>query len=458
MVKVIVADKLVDCQDRLGTFLDENDYDILVDEDCDGYFPAACDLEERVSCKKSCDTCETAINEERIAFLFRKNFFTIEEQTAAYNGLHAAAVSSQNRGLSAGPRGDFLTTPGRGRREFVSDYQYEVLEFLTAPVNRLYESNETVETIKDKHKDLDSITDTRGRVWLISKVCEKYPEYSNWFDAWLEDIKMLSREEQADAANYVIEKWISVTNYAKDVKSGVCGSFSRYPRIPYARLTAYTRDNYEKFEEAFPLLQSVSKAFKDFLPQRWNAQNECAQRIDPKFVVPGTVFSTITVNKSFRTAAHLDAGDLERGFSNLTVLTNGNINYKGAYIVFPEFRIAVNIRPGDLLLVANHSVIHGNTELIEPEEGEFERLSIVCYFREDLLEVGSYEYEKCRENYVEGRRKNKEHPLQRPLWNGVSPGCFLEREWYNYLESKLGKDILKKYHPESCRETLEDLM
>jgi len=35
----------------------------------------------------------------------------------------------------------------------------------------------------------------------------------------------------------------------------------------------------------------------------------------------------------------------------------------GGYLIFPEYRIAVNVRPGDLLLVSNHEIIHGNTEI-----------------------------------------------------------------------------------------------
>lgn len=458
MVKVIVADRVLDCTDRIGTFLDENDYDTLVDYDCNGYLPALCDMEDKVCCEKNCGACDIAIDEERVAFVFRKNFFTLEEQKDAYDGLHLAAQETQNRGNAAGPRGNILSTEGRRGREFVSDYQYEVLEFLTAPLNSLYESNETVETIRDRYTDIVATTDTRGKVWLVSKVCEKYPDYTGWFDAWLDDIKMTTKAEQAEAANFVIDKWISVTNYAKNVKSGVAGYFDRYPRIPFCRDTSYTRNNPELFKKSFTFLQKLDDGFKEFLPKRWAYQRACCDKLDPNFVVSNTVFTTLTVNKTFRTAAHLDAGDLEKGFSNLSVITDGKTDYKGGYLVFPEVRIAVNIRPGDLLLVANHCIIHGNTELEVPEGKELERVSLVCYFREKLLEGGSYEYEKCRENFVEDRRHNKAHRLQRPLWNGISPNCFFEKEWYDYLESNLGYDTLKKYHPEACLQNLEDLM
>jgi hypothetical protein len=73
-----------------------------------------------------------------------------------------------------------------------------------------------------------------------------------------------------------------------------------------------------------------------------------------------------------------------------------------------------------------------------------------------MLELGSKEYEDCRYDFVEQRRLNKEHPgqlyedgTQRHLWNGVSPSMWDSEEWYEYLESKLGRETLMKYHPEA---------
>jgi hypothetical protein len=89
------------------------------------------------------------------------------------------------------------------------------------------------------------------------------------------------------------------------------------------------------------------------------------------------------------------------------------------------------------------------------EEGS-ERVSLVVYLRENMLELGSKEYEDARYEFVEGRRTNKEHPEWRKLWNGVSPGMWSSQEWYDYLGSKLGQDTLVKYHPESQKTSLEE--
>jgi hypothetical protein len=155
------------------------------------------------------------------------------------------------------------------------------------------------------------------------------------------------------------------------------------------------------------------------------------------------------VNKTFRTAAHYDAGDFTEGLSNLLVLSNDG-KFTGGYLIAPEYRIAVNVRPGDLLLINNHEVMHGNTPIV-CEEGS-ERISLVVYFREKMLELGSKQYEDCRYAFIESRRTNKDHPLQRKLWNGVSPGCFDTDEWKDYLVTNLGVETAKQYEPKLMAE------
>ena len=52
-----------------------------------------------------------------------------------------------------------------------------------------------------------------------------------------------------------------------------------------------------------------------------------------------------------------------------------------------------------------------------------------------MLNLQSYEYEMLRKQFVEERRGNKEHALQRNLWNGVSPGMWDKDEWKEYMKS-----------------------
>jgi len=350
MVKVIVAESKLDCEHLLGQYLDESHFDTVINEDTDCYM-------------ESLFGSSSLGDENRIAFKFRKNWFTQEEQDQAYIGLREAATESQNRGLAAGPRGEMLGVEGRGGRDWVTDYELEVLDYLMDTSGKLID-DVSIESIRAKHAGAprSNADETRGAVWLRSQVCKVYPEYFGWFDTWVDSLEGKSKEEIVDAAKIVATKWISTTNYAKSVFSGVAGWYDRYPRIPFGRATSYTRDNFDKFKLSFPFLQSLDRGFKELLPRRWSNQKSAVDQIDSRFVVPETVFTTITVNKSFRTAAHRDAGDLDTGLSNLLVVGSGD--YTGGYLVFPEYRIAVNVRPGDLLLVSNHEIIHGNTEIV----------------------------------------------------------------------------------------------
>jgi hypothetical protein len=425
MVKVIVAEQKYDMSHMLGQFPDESHYDFLIEEDCDVYMPEVPGHPE------------LTYSEERIVLKFRKNYFSKEQQDQAYIGLREAATETQNRGLAAGPRADKL-----GNREWVTEYEYDILDYFLNPSANLFGAD-PIEEIRAAHKNKKSSPSNRNNVWGISAV--KKDGFD--FETWVEATKKLPEAEMVVAANHVVKKYVCATTYANGVMSGIAGWFDRYPRIPFGRATSYTAREPEKFAMAYPFLQSLAQGFKELLPWRYNNQMEAAKKVDPRFLVPETPFTTVTVNKSFRTACHFDAGDLTSGLSNLLTLTN-NGNYRGCHLVAPEYRVAVNPRPGDLLLINNHEVMHGNTQ-IELLDEEAERISLVVYFREKMLELGSKEYEDCRYDFVEHRKNDKEHPEQRPLWNGVSAGMWESKEWYDFCESKLGRDKLLKYHPDA---------
>lgn len=417
MVRKIYCETKLDSEHLLGTFLDESHYDTLIDFDCDVYGPSL----------------DGTCTEENVVAMFRKGVFTQQEQDMAYDGLRGAATQSQNRGIAAGPRGDRLHTEGRGGRDWVTPYQLDVLHFFARP--KILLEDITLEDIKEKHKNDKAQEETRGLVWLRSKVSAERPEYDNWFDVWVEEMLPLDRDTQIERATHALKNYISETNYAQSVMSGVAGFYGRYPRIPWGRACAYNEKHPEKFEMSFPYLRKLDKMFAELLPKRHSVQKAATQKVDPRFVIDSTAFTTLTVNHNWRTAAHLDAGDLGPGFSNISGVSK-NGGWKGGHLVVPEYRAAVAIQPGDLLLVANHTAIHGNTELF-PNEGQEEpdRLTIVAYFREDLFGVKSWEYENLRRQFVTERSKNKEHALWRPLWNGVSPGMWEQQEWADYLKA-----------------------
>lgn len=435
MTEIITAPIKYNCEDKVGTYMEESDYDTLVDFDCDFYAP----LEDVTGAENS---------EANIIFKYRKNVFTEAEQLGAYEGLVGAALPTQNRGLAAGPRGDKC-----GGRDYVTLDQSEILDYYIDPdKGSLFEEDDPVGAIIKKYRTAPK-EDTRGIVWLRSKITDAGYNYETFFEDKMEELKHMPKDVASIHAATIKKNYISDTTYANQVLSGIAGFFDRYPRIPYGRATSYTEDNYELYTKCFPFMTKLADKFAELLPFRYTAQQDCAEKLDPNFLVGEgkTPFTTITVNKNFRTAAHRDAGDLTEGFSNLTVVAKDK-EWEGGYLVLPEYRVAVNIRPGDLLLINNHEGIHGNTEMRPPAGKtieEMERISLVCYFREKMLELGDKKYEDCRRNFVDSRRLNKEHPLWKERWNGVSADMWKGQEWYDYLTETLGESYTRKYHPES---------
>jgi hypothetical protein len=138
------------------------------------------------------------------------------------------------------------------------------------------------------------------------------------------------------------------------------------------------------------LASAVAESFRrSFVSDRWESQFAKATNTPLTWLIRTkdghTPFTTITCNKSFRTAAHIDAGDLKEGFGVMCSMGD----FEGCDLVFPRYRTAVRYREGDVLLANVHQV-HGNTPLLTPEGKEPklgrepERLVCVFYYREKM--------------------------------------------------------------------------
>jgi len=183
---------------------------------------------------------------------------------------------------------------------------------------------------------------------------------------------------------------LSKTNDAMiTVNSGIVGSFDRGTRFPYCRQTAYTINHRDRFKKAIPFIEEIDRHFKAIHPDRHKAQMEMIAKTHPDWRIGKTAFTTITVNKNFRTAIHKDQGDYEGGFGVMSVLEAGK--YTGGYLVFPAYRVAVDMRTTDLILADVHEW-HGNTA-INGAPGRHVRMSLVFYYREDMLSCGSIQQE-----------------------------------------------------------------
>lgn len=188
----------------------------------------------------------------------------------------------------------------------------------------------------------------------------------------------------------------SNTAIAAAVPSAITGYFDRYPRTPYCRQTAFTMDNPELWQASLPFTRKVSQVFEQYAPEQFGAQKAFVDHCHPDFIIPGTIFSTITVNRDWRTAGHTDEGDFKSGLGCMAVLQGGD--YEGGELIFPKFGCAVDMRTGGVCLADVHEV-HGNNP-IAGVPGQFVRISLVFYCRTGIAECGSMAFELERAKRV----------------------------------------------------------
>ena len=137
MTRVIVAKEVHESQKKLGYFAEHSDYDLLIEEDCDFYTPPNCDVATTSQCQPQtdCATCAMGRDENRVAFIFRKGYFTKEQQDEAYAGLREAAQKTNNRGTAAG----IVREGKQGNREWVTAFDQAIIQFFQKPYSSLGE-------------------------------------------------------------------------------------------------------------------------------------------------------------------------------------------------------------------------------------------------------------------------------------------------------------------------------
>lgn len=186
--------------------------------------------------------------------------------------------------------------------------------------------------------------------------------------------------------------------YNAPVNSGIVGYYERTIRFPYCRMTAFTGKHFDKFKEAYPMIGLVDQYYSGLRPKEYKKQRKVADSTSPQFRIPNTAFTTITVNKNYRTAVHKDAGDFKEGFGNLVAMRKGY--FEGGILCLIRWGVGFDLQNGDLLLMDVHQW-HANTplKLVNPNAV---RLSLVMYYRENMVKCGTAEQELKK---VKNRKK-----------------------------------------------------
>ena len=209
------------------------------------------------------------------------------------------------------------------------------------------------------------------------------------------------------SAQYMEKGKLSKMRVNNNVFSSVLGYFEKTPFMGLpCRLTSYTQLYFEQYKGGTPYIEKIDDLFKKLVPDRYDVQYKRAKG-NQAFQIADTSFSSVTINRNFRTGLHMDAGDLREGFGNLSVIERGK--YKGGYTIFPRYKVGIDLRTGDFVAMDVHEW-HCNTELKEDADDKkfnssipeiyrndketgtqgidklFSRISFVCYLREKLAD------------------------------------------------------------------------
>lgn len=199
-----------------------------------------------------------------------------------------------------------------------------------------------------------------------------------------------ANDQRSVASGSGLRKWDkSVSRSDVIVRSNISGYFDKpymqikkyFKTTTVCRTTAFTKKNWSKWEKVIPFFELIASKYKELAPEMYKRQIGLFSKCPPGFRIGKTPFSTVTSNYNWRTSCHKDRGDYKDGMGNLTVLGG---KFRGGYVGFPQFKVAVDVRPGDVVIMDVHQW-HCNTEL-DTNDTDRTRLSFVTYFREKISE------------------------------------------------------------------------
>lgn len=172
----------------------------------------------------------------------------------------------------------------------------------------------------------------------------------------------------------------SRTNGGVSPETGIVGYYDYLsnPTSQKCRETQFMRKHWAQIEEGCSeFLSSINSLYSKSAPAHFKIQKKV---IPQSYQLFGTVFSTITVNRNFRTAPHTDKGDFKSGLAALCVVKG---NFTGCHLAIPKIGKAFELKVGDVLFF-DASLLHGNTE-VSRRRTLWERISVVCYLRNGLM-------------------------------------------------------------------------
>ena len=215
------------------------------------------------------------------------------------------------------------------------------------------------------------------------------------------------------------------SGHGDDPKAGssILGSFDRDGRYrPCTEKAAFNAKHPRLFKRLLPYVEKVDQLYEEYLPQIYNAQYLVALATWPEWLIGNSIFTTIQVNKGFRTHVHKDGNNLQSSVAPMTCFTNA----VGGELIFPKYRVAVPYGNGDVLF-ANVHEWHGNAPFHGNLDKTF-RTTCVFYFRARMVQAGTTAEE------IERMRNRKPGD---PLYGWIVDGRFISPEEQRKLAASI---------------------
>lgn len=241
-----------------------------------------------------------------------------------------------------------------------------------------YKGNDFKE-IKRTLLSIEDTTNMRARCSgpVDKKMLEK--EYG-WQDG--RDFK-LSSPNSFYTKNEKTDEWNDVAQ-GQDINSLSLG-YKRDEITDEIGLSDWEEENHDRWETLLKVFTTNETAFKKALPEKYKTQKLfCEKHIKKSHrigVYTGLTPSQYKEEETEQMSFHIDKSDAKFGFTSMCVFRVGK--YKGAYLVFPRWDVAVDVDDGDIVL-ADSSQLHGVSQII----GYGTRLSCVAYCDDGLATMG----------------------------------------------------------------------
>ena len=146
--------------------------------------------------------------------------------------------------------------------------------------------------------------------------------------------------------------------------------------------TAWTTKEPKLYAESLEFIHTVNETYRTYLPNEYKRQMEYVDAIPANLKIEGTAFTTLYVLKNAPTATHTDDFDYPKAFGVMASLGK----FRGGWLCFPRWRVAIDYQPGDLLLADVHQ-LHGNFPIYKGDK----RVACIFFVRKGQHECPTAE-------------------------------------------------------------------